>query len=176
MSQKETHTLKVSGKSVPIDLNQRTNSDVPSNSDVLSNAGVQFELRPGGWVIATQKIQGQIKRTKFFLQQKKETTTRTLFWFKWGTHDYFGEYEKILKGSKSTAHQGSLVAQFPGKVRKVFVKEKQKVQEGEALLMVEAMKMEFTIKTPYAGTVKKVFVQEEATLTPQQVLVEVEPL
>ncbi len=47
----------------------------------------------------------------------------------------------------------SLVAPMPGTVVKVMVEEGDEVEEGQPLLVLEAMKMEQTVSAPYAGIV-----------------------
>lgn len=49
---------------------------------------------------------------------------------------------------------------MPGKIFKVVSKSGMKVQQGETLLILEAMKMEHSIKSPYDGIVKKIFYRE----------------
>ena len=48
---------------------------------------------------------------------------------------------------------GDLTAPMPGKVTHVHVKAGAKVKRGQALLVLEAMKMEHTIAAPADGTV-----------------------
>jgi biotin carboxyl carrier protein len=57
-----------------------------------------------------------------------------------------------------------------------LVREGDQVAEGAPLMLLEAMKMEFSIKAPFNGTVKKLCVQEGQQLSPGQQLVEVEPV
>lgn len=59
-----------------------------------------------------------------------------------------------------------LVAQFPGKVRKILVTAGSQVKEGDPLLLVEAMKMEFSVKAPFDGKVVGVLVKEGQQLNP----------
>ena len=54
-------------------------------------------------------------------------------------------------------HAGGLTAPMPGKIIAVHVKAGDKVKRGQALLVMEAMKMEHTISAPAAGLVKEVF-------------------
>ena len=54
-----------------------------------------------------------------------------------------------------TGH-GSLAAPMPGRVIKLFVQPGAKVKKGDALLILEAMKMEHTITAPADGTVKEI--------------------
>lgn len=143
-------------------------------SDVSFQPGETIEQRPGGWSIAHVEWNGVKKRIRFFAQKRKASQTKSAFWAKTGHQDIFGEWERVLKGGAGAANEGSLVAQFPGKVRKIFVKEGQEVSTGEPLMMVEAMKMEFTIKSPKDGKVKKVLVNEEQNISPNQLLVDVE--
>jgi 3-methylcrotonyl-CoA carboxylase alpha subunit len=49
---------------------------------------------------------------------------------------------------------GSLTTTLPGVVVSVLVGEGERVAAGQALLVVEAMKMEHTIRAPHAGVVR----------------------
>lgn len=55
---------------------------------------------------------------------------------------------------------GTLTAPMPGKVVKIMVAEGEKVEEGQTLLILEAMKMQNEYKAPVAGVVTKIFIQE----------------
>lgn len=88
-----------------------------------------------------------------------------------------GEWMRASGEGTSTAEASSdadLVAQFPGKVRKILVSDGARVVEGDPLVLVEAMKMEFSVKAPYSGFVKKVLVQEQQQLMPGDRLVDLE--
>jgi biotin carboxyl carrier protein len=56
--------------------------------------------------------------------------------------------------------EGVVVAPMPGMVLGLKVKEGEKVQAGQVLLLMEAMKMENAIAAPFAGTVSRVHVRE----------------
>ncbi len=75
---------------------------------------------------------------------------------------------------ESAAAVGSLKSPMPGKIFKVLVKEGQKVKTGEALIIVEAMKMEHTIKSNKDGVIKKIFFQEGQQVQGQVLLAEIE--
>ncbi len=51
---------------------------------------------------------------------------------------------------------GRLTAPMPGRVVQLFVAAGDAVRRGQALLVIEAMKMEHTIAAPYDGTVSAV--------------------
>lgn len=66
---------------------------------------------------------------------------------------------------------GNLNAPMPGRVISVLVQEGQEVQAGSPLVILEAMKMEHTIRAPYSGIVEHIyfstgdFVEEGVELT-----------
>jgi oxaloacetate decarboxylase alpha subunit len=51
-------------------------------------------------------------------------------------------------------------AVLAGNIFKVLVVPGDRVEEGQALLVVEAMKMETAVSAPKAGTISEVFVRE----------------
>lgn len=69
---------------------------------------------------------------------------------------------------------GSIKAPLPGNVAKVKVQEGAKVNAGDVLIVLEAMKMENEILAPAAGTVKKLYVQEGKAVQQGEALVDLE--
>ncbi len=72
-----------------------------------------------------------------------------------------GDYRRLslkqeLAGTGDDATSGSLAAPMPGKVVKVMTEAGAKVTRGQALLILEAMKMEHTITAPADGVVKEI--------------------
>ncbi|MEU1994178.1 biotin carboxylase N-terminal domain-containing protein [Nocardia gamkensis] len=65
---------------------------------------------------------------------------------------------------------GSLLAPMPGTVVRVEVAEGQRVRAGEAVVVLEAMKMEHTIRTPVDGAVTRIPVTVAAQVDAGQVL------
>jgi pyruvate carboxylase len=63
---------------------------------------------------------------------------------------------------------------IPGTVKKVFVKEGQKIREGTRLLTLEAMKMNNILKSPVAGTIKQLNVKPGRTVAKNELLLELE--
>ena len=61
---------------------------------------------------------------------------------------------------------------MPGKVLKVLVQEGDNVKEGDPLLILEAMKMEHTIKAQGEGTVKKIHCAEGEQVAAMATLLE----
>lgn len=53
----------------------------------------------------------------------------------------------------SAEDSGVFTAPMPGKIMKVMVSKGQEVKTGEVLLVMEAMKMEYSIEAPFDGTI-----------------------
>jgi 3-methylcrotonyl-CoA carboxylase alpha subunit len=58
--------------------------------------------------------------------------------------------------AEAQAHGGSLTAPMPGKVVQVLARAGANVRKGDALIVLEAMKMEHTIAAPADGVVKEI--------------------
>ncbi|WP_137295200.1 biotin carboxylase N-terminal domain-containing protein [Nocardioides dongxiaopingii] len=69
---------------------------------------------------------------------------------------------------------GSLLAPMPGTVARVAVEAGQQVGAGDAVLVLEAMKMQHTVKAPTSGTVTEVNVEAGAQVAAGEVLAVVE--
>jgi len=65
-------------------------------------------------------------------------------------------------------------APMPGKIIKVYVKEKEEVRKNQTLAIVEAMKMENEIKSSIDGFVKKIHVAEGDLVGSEMPLIELE--
>ena len=63
-------------------------------------------------------------------------------------------------GKFATEGPQRVEAPMPGKVVRVLVKQGQQVQEGEGLVVVEAMKMENELRSPKSGVVTELHAQE----------------
>lgn len=135
--------LKISGKRV----------DMPAAGDFT------FTQRPGGWIIA-QDASG--KRHRFAIHESRGKIAASL-----GGALYLGEVIQNQRVSSGAAQSDAdLIAQFPGKVRKVLVTVGATVAQDEPLLLIEAMKMEFAVKAPFAGKITKIHVTEGQQLSP----------
>jgi propionyl-CoA carboxylase alpha chain len=69
---------------------------------------------------------------------------------------------------------GSLLAPMPGTVVSVAVEEGQQVEAGQPVLVLEAMKMQHTVRAPGPGTVTEIDVKPGAQVAAGEVLAVVE--
>jgi biotin carboxyl carrier protein len=83
-----------------------------------------------------------------------------------GPHDFKAEVAdpRAWRGRKHGAIEAEgrqqIVAPMPGKVIRLLVKPGDKVEAGQGLLVVEAMKMQNEVKSPKTGTVEKLLAKE----------------
>src|SRR5450756_215895 len=65
---------------------------------------------------------------------------------------------------------GAITASMQGMVLKIKVKKGDRVSKGDAVIVLEAMKMENNIHAPHGGAVKDIFVKEGSTVSAGDVL------
>ena len=82
--------------------------------------------------------------------------------------------EKMGMSDKGTKQAGALKSPMPGKVLRIDVEVGQTVKKGDAILILEAMKMENAIKAPGEGTVKSILIKTGDALEKGVVMVEFE--
>ncbi len=84
-------------------------------------------------------------------------------------------YEREKQLSKTIA-SGSckVMAPLPGTICEVFVQKNQKVKKGEALFLLEAMKMQNEIVSPSDGVISSILTKESESVLKDQVLLEIE--
>lgn len=75
---------------------------------------------------------------------------------------------------RSTQGVSRIEAPMPGLILAVHVTEGDRVNEGDPLLILEAMKMENVILSPREGVIRQVAVQQGATVDKKSLLVEFE--
>ena len=83
-------------------------------------------------------------------------------------------FDAIAEAEASHSHQGGLGAPMNGSIVRVLVTPGQQVTAGTALVVLEAMKMEHSIRAPHDGTVKALFCEEGEMVSEGAVLVDLE--
>jgi biotin carboxyl carrier protein len=63
---------------------------------------------------------------------------------------------------------------IPGTILEIFVKEGEIVQEGEPLLILEAMKMQNKIQMPFTARIKKINVEVGSRIPKDSLMIELE--
>ncbi|AHW60144.1 Biotin-requiring enzyme [Draconibacterium orientale] len=74
-----------------------------------------------------------------------------------------------------TPDPNELYSFIPGTIIDLFVKTKQKVKEGETLLLLEAMKMENQVRMPFDGEIVKIHVKKGEVIPNRHLMIEIKP-
>ncbi|MFJ4195844.1 acetyl/propionyl/methylcrotonyl-CoA carboxylase subunit alpha [Pseudomonas sp. NPDC089534] len=83
-------------------------------------------------------------------------------------------YDPISAVEASHSHHGGLTAPMNGSIVRVLVEAGQTVEAGAQLVVLEAMKMEHSIRAPHAGVIKALYCQEGEMVGEGSALVELE--
>jgi pyruvate carboxylase subunit B len=79
---------------------------------------------------------------------------------------------KVSRRPKASA-EGHVTSSMPGTIVDVMVKVGDRVRAGDAVLVIEAMKMENEVQAPIGGTIKAVNVTKGDSVNPDEALVEI---
>ena len=79
------------------------------------------------------------------------------------------------KSSAKDVKSNLIYAPMPGKITKLFKGLGDPVLVGESVLVMEAMKMEYTLKANMAGIIKKISFQENDQVNLGALIAEIEP-
>ena len=82
--------------------------------------------------------------------------------------------KKYLDKSKSKSRTKIVASPMPGKILEVIVEAGAEVKEGEPLLVLEAMKMQNEINSPFTGKITKVFAHVGDIVNKEDLLFEIE--
>jgi len=91
-----------------------------------------------------------------------------------GALDFVLEREAAGRRGSAGAHHGGLEAPMPGAVTRILVSPGDPVTRGQALVAIEAMKMEHLVRAPHAGRVKAVRANVGDRVAPGNALIELE--
>ena len=77
------------------------------------------------------------------------------------------------KKPKKESDESDLDSPISGKIVNVKAKNGDEVKKGDVLIVIEAMKMEYLIRSPYNGTVKKIHFKENDQVEIGQTTIEI---
>ena len=110
------------------------------------------------------------KNYKLYAQRDKNT-----LWihFQGQTWAWKNQQSSEKKGKKDFRSKGLIVSALPGRIQKIFVKKADKVKRGQNLLILSAMKIEYSFKAEGEGLVEKVFCELDQTVESGQKLMKI---
>jgi pyruvate carboxylase subunit B len=69
---------------------------------------------------------------------------------------------------------GDVASPMPGRVVKILVAKGDRVKQGEAVLVIEAMKMESRVPAPIGGTIAAIYAKEGDDIKPDETVIQIE--
>ncbi len=132
----------------------------------------KVEYRPGGWVIAERVCSdGAIERHRFAVNESRGITSANVegVLYRIEHRDTATSASGVTEATSSgpvLADSAAFSAEFPGRLKKVLVAEGDQVHKGDSLFVLEAMKMEFDIKSPVSGRIAKLHVTVGQNMNP----------
>lgn len=92
------------------------------------------------------------------------------------TLDIKDKYDDLLHSlgldNLATKKVNDIKAPMPGMVLNILVSEGQEVKKGDALIVLEAMKMENILKSPTDGVIKKIAINKGVAVEKNQLLIQ----
>ena len=80
------------------------------------------------------------------------------------------ELRALVEQGSQVDGQQTLTAPIPGLITKINIQEGDMIEQGDGLIILEAMKMENEIKADFQGTIKKILVKEGTPVEKDQAL------
>ncbi len=155
------------------------------------NYRLELERSDNGWqcrldgreiqmdaVLARRDVLSVLINGKAFEVKREQTATDLHLWV--GGARYAAELRdpRSLRSRRASAGDDKgpkkLIAPMPGKVVRVLLREREEVQAGQGILVMEAMKMQNEIKSPKTGIVQKIVAGEGSAVNAGDVLAVVE--
>ncbi len=64
---------------------------------------------------------------------------------------------------------------IPGTIIDIFVKPKDKLKEGDVILLLEAMKMQNQVRMPFDGEIVKIYIKKDEVVPNRHLMLEIKP-
>ena len=106
---------------------------------------------------------GKMDTSQFKTLEIEETAYNTLFTKKFENRKKYKPVDPKL-----------ILSYIPGTILKIFVSEGKKLEAGEPILILEAMKMRNIVTIPVSGKLKKIYVKEGETIPKNFLIAEIE--
>ncbi|MWV13580.1 acetyl-CoA carboxylase biotin carboxylase subunit [Pseudomonas sp. R-28-1W-6] len=147
---------------------------LPAETELhLCSGATEHKARP----CANARLQGQslVYRDGELQRRLQAIRQGDSLYLEWhGELHPVSRFDPIAAAEASHSHHGGLTAPMNGSIVRVLVEPGQAVEAGTALVVLEAMKMEHSIRAPQAGTVKALYCGEGDMVSEGAALVELE--
>ena len=125
---------------------------------VNSSDGRKFQLNFGDEIFLVENVFSSKKDISFEVNQRLVTYNfkakdKILYLYREGIKFVFENITNTYQGNKINVQERKIVAPITGSIAKILVKNGQMVSKDEAVVFVEAMKMEYKLIAPRRGKV-----------------------
>lgn len=117
------------------------------------------------------KTENKLIKAGVFQTNKQDYIFHKGSYFSISNKNSINQNTDFLVNKLNKSNHTKVTSPMPGRVIKVLVDEMQEIKLGDSLLIVEAMKMENTIKSEINGTVKSVLTSENENVNTTQILI-----
>lgn len=168
------YTIKVNNsKEFKTELNKQQNNAVSgslNNEEFLADI---IKVREGVYHLLKDGVSYNLEIVKHMPEDKKmvvkiNNTSYAL--------DIKDKYDDLLHSlgldNLATKKVNDIKAPMPGMVLNILVNEGQEVKKGDALIVLEAMKMENILKSPTDGVIKKIAINKGVAVEKNQLLIQ----
>lgn len=157
----KTVITKTEGNIITGNLN-----DMPFEADIIKVREDVYSIIKDGRSYEVELVKHMPEDKKLVV--KVNNTSYTL--------DIKDKYDDLLHSlgldSLATKKVNDIKAPMPGMVLNILVSEGQEVKKGDALIVLEAMKMENILKSPTDGVIKKIAINKGIAVEKNQLLIQ----
>ncbi len=150
---------------LPAQVALHLSADGQEQAISLGAPGIDYRLQDENLLVERQGVRRQHRAIR---------RGETLYLHWQGEMHSVTAYDPIAAVDASHSQQGGLSAPMNGSIVRVMVDVGQSVEAGAQLVVLEAMKMEHSIRAPQAGIVKALYCQEGEMVSEGSALVELE--
>ena len=168
------YTIKVnSNKEFKTELQKESNNTFSGVLNGQAFTADIIKIREGVYHLIRNNISYNLELVKVIADEKKmavkiNNTPYTL--------DIKDKYDELLHSlgldNLAIKKVNDIKAPMPGMVLNILVSEGQEVKKGDALIILEAMKMENILKSPTDGVIKKIAVNKGVAVEKNQLLIQ----
>jgi 3-methylcrotonyl-CoA carboxylase alpha subunit len=168
-----------------------------------TNSGFRIILRDASSKDHTLAVRGEARRFSMHMADRTCSVTtrpdnnsgalsleldderRTLYLLRYNRHFQIADQaqrialdwiDPLARSAAAGADEARPVSPMPGRIVAIHVAEGDTVEPGQPLLVLEGMKMEYTLKAAVAGTVAKLLHRKDDSVEAETPLVEISPL
>ncbi len=124
--------------------------------------------------------EGKNLLVQYINKSKPDPTGEVMVYFKLnGQSRVIPVQDKSVKSIRPQRKKATAVTEIgsplQGSLSVIMVEERQHVNEGDSLFIIEAMKMESTISAPMSGHIKRIYIHPKALVEQDDLVLEIEP-